>query len=67
MEDGEWRRTWEAIPYIGGANGIEINPPDDAGGWQLLQTIHIPPETPKGKNGEVLLGSMVHVWFRPLR
>jgi hypothetical protein len=53
---GEWRRTWTDIPYIGGANGIGIDPPE-GDGWQLRQSLHVP--------GGGQLGSMVHVWYRP--
>lgn len=64
-EDGEWRRTWTDIPYTGGANGVRIDPPEGTG-WHLQQTLHIPAAPAKGKSGQVRLGSMVHVWYRPL-
>jgi hypothetical protein len=59
----EWRRTWSDIPYTGGANGIGIDPPD-GGGWQLVQSLHIP-AAPAKKRDHQVLGSMVHVWYRP--
>lgn len=59
----EWRRTWADIPFTGGAYGVEIVPPD-GDGWELVQTIHVPPspELRPQRLGSVRLGSLVHVW-----